>query len=713
MTNSQIFVIASVSGRYQSLAAVTCDDEDNPYDATRRLRRCHQAFRTFTSPDNRNAIMRELDLAAEFSSDKSPENSEALNVAVDYESTASESSITSGSEENPCPFPFISTCLAVASSYDFDGAGIVPCDLLPVETAYDEEQNEEGIAVLDISNLNDIRYCFVWAHSWRGEEAPEETDTPLSAWQYLHSRSRIMEDDAPVECALADTLNNVTLIQPEALAGKLQLQSYRRWKPLQIWPEGQWPTKGPSVSTPPSYQPLSRGPRSLQYQSANVLIRTLLSSSDFDPSLLNEVRRMPNSREILQTFLLERQDEVNGSLPSIKLLEVAYGGQAYVDWSAYQNLPTGKIHLLMKGPAFEKTSAVSLHIKTLMTPQKLVELLNRATQIKRLIIFTQQYGQLQYADQEILAECSKLCYYLAGGGLYLSRPFASGLRGQLWLKHQSCHPMSNTFSVAQLLVAHQGKYRCSPARYEYFFLGDALLTPVKTVTGFFKYIRGLCHDIFGHNGGSGLAAAYGFSCSPSSLGESGEPSISPLPAETYLIAKRQWLYEHNRLYSKMRDLSPAAWTILLKKKNVIEDLDASRDHDSYHVHLKYAFVRSKIPIKAAPPTCSRHHFKREEIEVADLERFLSLMAPYFSTSRLAQAMRQLHEDLVRVFEPIYGHQDGASLATLDLDEACDLLHQFSSGVPVTEQAAKKAISGKDGGKASAWLRDLGFEAGPS
>lgn len=410
------------------------------------------------------------------------------------------------------------------------------------------------------------------------------------------------------------------------------------------------------------------------------------------------MQQIPSARETIQRLLLERRDEVNGSLSSIKLLEMAYSGQTYVDLGVYRNIPTEKILLLMEGAAFKRTSVVSLHMKTLMNPQKLDELLKGATQIERLIIFTQQCGQLGCVDQESLAECSSLSQYLLCGRLYMSRPFASGLKGQLWLKHQACVPMSEGFSIAQLLVAHQGEYGYNPSRFEYFHLGDALLTPVKAVTGFLNYIRGLCHHPFGHDGGSGLAAAYGFSCSPSSLGKSSGPSISPLPAETYLIAKRQWLCEQNRLYSKMRDLSPGAWTIILTKRIVVEDSDECRDRESYHVYLKYAFVRAKIPIEAAPPTRSRHHFKRETIEVADLKHFLSLMAPSVSLSKLAQTMGQLHEDLIRAFESCYGHQDGASLVPLDPGEVCDLLHQFSSEVPVIEQATKKAISGKDMGK---------------
>lgn len=52
--------------------------------------------------------------------------------------------------------------------------------------SYDGRINNNGITVIDISDLNEVRYCFVDYH---GMESKREVDlhTPLDGWTYLRA----------------------------------------------------------------------------------------------------------------------------------------------------------------------------------------------------------------------------------------------------------------------------------------------------------------------------------------------------------------------------------------------------------------------------------------------------------------------------------------------------------------------------------------------
>jgi hypothetical protein len=84
------------------------------------------------------------------------------------------------------PFPFITTCLAVGSSLRPDEASHAVTHVLSFNMTFDGGDNNNGITVLDITDLELVRYCFV---DFQGMESESEVDlmTPLSATTYLRA----------------------------------------------------------------------------------------------------------------------------------------------------------------------------------------------------------------------------------------------------------------------------------------------------------------------------------------------------------------------------------------------------------------------------------------------------------------------------------------------------------------------------------------------
>ncbi|KJZ70935.1 hypothetical protein HIM_09686 [Hirsutella minnesotensis 3608] len=596
MHTFQAFVIASVGGRHRCLAAISAE-EDNEYESEPSLGRLRQAIRIFSEAQNRAPILHEIHLASRYDfSDK----------------------------KELCPCPFIATCLNVACSYDLtECITKSPADTLRAGLPYKKARYNESM-VIDISDLDCIKYCFLW---------------------------------------------------------------------FQIWPEGEWVRNGHEA--PSSDLPRPRGPQtSLRDQSARVMVKSLLEQREIEPDLLSNVRGMTGSEKMLERILLENAMSVDGSPASIELLDFVDAHRPHVDWSRYPNLTVDTAIAILKRPSFSQTTTVSLHLNALAAPEKLAELSDGIGELRNLVVLSKpgHEDDMESADDLVHSACANAGRGLAKGALYLSSPFACGLEDWIWLEHETTPPSSQAFPVAQFLLVHQGQFLYGRPRFEYFFLGDAVCGPIKAVNGLFRYLRGMCCH-HGHDGSTGLAVAYGFACASSTLGNPDQTSIGPLPSETYLIAKRQYLYEPSRLYSKMRDLTPGTWTMLIAKKIVPKERPEGCHEYAYHVHLKCAMVRSKTTMKADSSDPTWRPFTSSDVEVVGLDRFLELTVPQLAAQELREAVEELEESVKR--NPPHPLAT-VSFHLLGPDEACNLLNQFSSRVPKTGRAANKAISGEDG-----------------
>lgn len=201
----QLFVIAKVNGKYRSLAAV---HHQWLYGPT-ALRRCRGLLDIFSNPKNAISLQEELKVAARKDS------------LWDRESSLMERSVK---------FPFIMTCLMLGASYDSQDGYLHKVHIEPFNMSYDEGDNNNGITIIDISDLNDVRYCFV---DFFGMESEHEVPlmTPLSGSVYLAAYHQL---DGPQSIGLMDIvedLNPWKLVTAEAL-------------------EDTWPDNGWQVSHP-------------------------------------------------------------------------------------------------------------------------------------------------------------------------------------------------------------------------------------------------------------------------------------------------------------------------------------------------------------------------------------------------------------------------------------------------------------------------------
>ena len=133
-----IFIIAEVQDQYRTLAAVDigwlCESEP--------LERCLQVLCRLQANSNRVAITQELRAAARKGADFWTRN--------EYKA-----------------FPYLATCLLVGSSFDpvkgYRGR-IYPLSFNAMPVLYRRE-GRMGYTIIDISDVDNIRYCFIFANN--------------------------------------------------------------------------------------------------------------------------------------------------------------------------------------------------------------------------------------------------------------------------------------------------------------------------------------------------------------------------------------------------------------------------------------------------------------------------------------------------------------------------------------------------------------------
>jgi len=178
---------------------------------------CFRILQSFQVHANRQGIYHELADAA---------------TKADAFWSEAEASYKSHYNSPSVPFPFIMTCLVIAASFvvepSHNYSRISP---EPFGMPYDGGDNNDGITVIDVTQLESLRYCFVFLNQ---SELGSRRDTPLSERQYLAEYERIPGRNDPGR-------NDPGRNDPGRLAafGVLHMDCLKS-----AWPRGYWADHG-------------------------------------------------------------------------------------------------------------------------------------------------------------------------------------------------------------------------------------------------------------------------------------------------------------------------------------------------------------------------------------------------------------------------------------------------------------------------------------
>ncbi|KAL8735783.1 MAG: hypothetical protein Q9166_000647 [cf. Caloplaca sp. 2 TL-2023] len=263
----QLFVIARINGRYRTLCAV---HHQWLYGHT-ALKRCLGTIKILQDPSNRLPLQQELLIA------KARE--EALWPSVELENESYDVHIE---------FPFIATCLTLGASFGLDGYhhGV---SIEPFHMYFDEGDNNNGITIFDITDLEHVRYCFV---DFMGMESERKVQlmAPLSGRTYLEAYYALDELD---EKTKEEMLSTIKALEDYPLITTATLRN--------TWPTGDWQEPEADVTLVQSSDPDSLdeitdkfGTVSLRDKSMESLLQSLVNPSNSDLVLLSELEIMPD-----------------------------------------------------------------------------------------------------------------------------------------------------------------------------------------------------------------------------------------------------------------------------------------------------------------------------------------------------------------------------------------------------------------------------------
>ncbi|KAL8671386.1 MAG: hypothetical protein Q9168_004118 [Polycauliona sp. 1 TL-2023] len=294
----QIFVVAKIRGRYRTLAAVHRQSLTTAEPWTR----CLRVMRIFEAEPNRVPTKQELRAAA----------------------NQDESFWDVGEIQ---PFPFILTCLLVGSSFEPEIGYQRRVHTLPFGTKPTENDHDNGITIIDISDPDKIQYCFAFVDHWPIK--------PRSAFGYLiRNQRRRDEEEEEEEEEDGDATNQS---EADASSPRGQLQGYtlitnrvlRNWLNLTVGVEDTSDHEHEQVQSVGNKQ-------SLREQAIEQLVDLVLKDPDYDSNAITEALLLYDFAIRLRKriLLLGEANELPSSPSLIRCLEVAFVGETYVDFSA-------------------------------------------------------------------------------------------------------------------------------------------------------------------------------------------------------------------------------------------------------------------------------------------------------------------------------------------------------------------------------------------
>ncbi|KAI9158050.1 hypothetical protein HJFPF1_06037 [Paramyrothecium foliicola] len=483
---------------------------------------------------------------------------------------ASPTLVNSDGRSSIIEYPFTSTCvrLALCRLGDETGATFEDVREQPLSTIYPEHTVEYSAIVIDISDLNAVKYgilspriryvaaCgsnFGGTFGWDPIESeyygppPElhlETSgsrSPLSVTAYMSKFG--LED----RVGSLDTPNARDDINPSAVECILSLEA---------------------LSPMYNKQKISG--------SENEEIRRILSlSSSGGLNLVDgyDIISSPDSQNHLREYLLENCEQLKDLDALVQLLRLAYAGRSDLHWLAYRHMSYNHIARALGSNELRSAQVVSICIEDMTgDPMPLLEVLATHKTIRDISFLE---GSSRTSDDKSTHLFAQICAspfaaaLLTSKNIFITGAFSAPLRRETWLRDpdtgtrldtpalRSAFPVLHMFVRQQFLPVEEvhrvdpettvwpgWKMRSAEGEEEekaevppkdtmyrpcHFFVGDALLSPQRFAIGFLQYCKSVLDDRY----------LVSFASTPSranissSAGNAGP--LGPLPAETLAI----------------------------------------------------------------------------------------------------------------------------------------------------------------------------------
>ncbi len=684
----QTFVIARVGKYYRCLAAV---HHDYLFDAM-AVTTCLRLISIFSDEANRLPLQLELALAANFYKDDGP---------PPQTTTVPDWSHWKSPNFRPARFPFIGTCLAVGASAGGFRPGFIHADNVRFEhedMGFDGGQNAKVITVLDITDLRHVRHCFAaWQRiGWRWATHPRLGPPDPAVVEALGVPPPLMKPWTGAEyilhyIRLNDPPDAVFTVMRTSKTEKLAPMPLVRASSLaEVWPWGAWVADDSEEAPQPAHDqaPTQRGGAPLMDQALAKLVQVMVSSTQQDVvGLLEEPKRIPDFGLRLRNHLFAVKDKLVTCPAAPELFKAAFAGEAFLDWSLFLGLAPETIMGALEGPELHGARGLSICPDWNTTsPSALAHAICSFPGLRDLYVM-ESPGRLNegpigelYMALAANPRCPKGKMFLAGAASH-------ALKLRMWLPTTKTFLPPASFPVQQLVIAPFEWPAVGIIRdvtLYHFQLADAFLTPSRFVNGLLTLLTSIAasYDATLRDSTMPMDAAHVFAYSPDLEHPSGV-EIRALPAETFAMARMAHSRRIKDFSTKMRDLLPGAWTVLvdIKREPARPRVRGQPRPPPPRQYFQIAFVRPKTKtIRADPagPTGCRP----KDMEILGLEEFLRVTAPEVDLTSLDRRLEEIEKLLAEIASDLNrSEQLSISRRPMDAEAACKLVKHIVSQLP--------------------------------
>ncbi|KAI0424111.1 hypothetical protein F5Y09DRAFT_325339 [Xylaria sp. FL1042] len=695
------FAVAQIAGRHRPVAVVSSTgDNAEPVESLQGYPLtacCRRIVTVFSDPENHAAIRAELALAALYHGGESrPSHASVELPDLRRYGTPAPERWRAWDHDRVSEFPFIADCLLQSVAFDAESGRTCRTLLEPLGTVYRDSSLEWGMVVVDITDLNAVRYGIVGFPVHRARFVPS-LQAEKQNYHFPGGELRLVDEVHHRQAMTASqymskfSLNHENHIRGDATEylGRASLVGADAMSLV-------WPPESEEVPVTES----TTGNSDLQSRRLINLMQTVSTTSGLEKTILDEIQAIPNSKQALQQALVQQSGRFVGTRAEGQLIRLAFAEHDHLSLEQLAGIPTSCVAAALNEPDSAQITSISIGIDTVSsTPSELVEVLSQVPRLRKIIFLQSPDRKNDDVSVRVFEELTARPRMLSSIDTTLTGAYSAALRKRFWLPTTArgdavqLAPL-NAFPVQQILVRHQLSYPRNPAKYQYgsVYLGDALLKPEKLASGFLMYLATLLpggDDIF-----DSKAQLLSFSSSPSSLSADPRTSaqITPILAENWALP--MYFSDGDTLASpRVRDMVPEGWTIFVSQ-------DMHRDPtapDSYSI--RYAFVRPRrqrievdLPALQAPGP--------EDLEVVGLRGFLEVTAPEIESSIIDDRLREAADRIAAGPWPNSGtlpsHIDPLSVFTRE--EVAELLPDFLQSARELNQRLRDDMKESPGGK---------------
>ncbi|RYP10759.1 hypothetical protein DL764_000455 [Monosporascus ibericus] len=676
---------------------------------------CVRLVNVLTEPTNRIALEAELCLAASWYQGNDYRDPERAEVQ-DSPQPAFNFSIYDKRQERPelswagriREFPFISTCLRLSLNRDDTyNTRVGDVQEQHLGTVFRDDRLEYGMVVLDVSDLDRVRYGIVGFEinymaevnvtqtgDWDCVEGRPPKQDPVPVLEEHRSRSPLSAAQYMKKFRCFDTKDDIKNLNKRPL---VQLKSLDC-----IWPTTEGALSQARDTPAASSDPPSKD-KDILDRAVEILIQDTMGNGRADKRKHIQSISHADFQGRLLGSLQEDPLQLGPSRASADLLRLAYAGHSHLNWVAYKNLSYKFVTIALRSEELKDAAALSLCIDRIGgSPTVLLEALSQSKTIQDVCFLQEPTRTNDDLASQLFAQlCASpsTSSMLQTSKIFLTCAYSTPLRKKFWLpdprstSHNgpSYTPPIHAFPVQHMFVRQQFVDLKDNAKKFWpchFFLGDALLRPERFAVGFLEYCRSVLTDRY----------LFGFASAPPDLRSYKKKSpglaISPISAQNFAIPGQCSITrtgsgeapDHQReCWPLVRVLESGSWAVIV-----------SHEWSTGVPYLRYAFIRARQRIVVpddipASPGRLEGLVRPEYVEVVGaVSEFLQETACEVDTALLDRPMNET----VRILKARWPSElaaDMSHISVLDDGEARSILRDFLEDAAFVTESLRLAM----------------------